>query len=182
MALPLIFPTSIYLLFFSWGKSLGMRRGFVPHLSHFWQTWRQFILLIFNLQWMSEIQTAKIQTMQKSEQKGIRNLDSSDLGHLGLWNTPQLSEIWTGHPHHNMYNIWMLFIKYLPPSGDGGSGLKRKALNVVLCFQLRIPFYFNVWNPNSQVPFWFLECGFQTEESVWNPNCLETGHSWTVKI
>ena len=26
----------------------------------------------------------------------------------------------------------------------------------------------------------FLEFGFQTEKSVWNPNCLETGRNWTV--
>ena len=33
--------------------------------------------------------------------------------------------------------------------GDGGSCLKRIALNVVLCFTI-IPFHFNVGNPNSK--------------------------------
>ena len=43
-------------------------------------------------------------------------------------------------------------IQHLNALGDGGSGLKRIALNVVLCFTI-IPFYFNVWNSNSRV-FW----------------------------
>ena len=75
----------------------------------------------------------------------------------------------------------MLFVKYLsfPPLGDGGIGLKRIALDVVLCFTI-IPFYFNVWNPNSKFRLDFLEFRLQTEKSVWNPNCLETEHNLTV--
>ena len=49
---------------------------------------------------MSEILTTEIQTMLKSEQKGVRN---SDVWAFGA--TPQLSEIQTDHPHHNTYNI-----------------------------------------------------------------------------
>ena len=49
-----------------------------------------------NIQRMSEHRTTNIQTMPKSERKGIQ---SSDFWAFGT--TPQLSEIQTGHPHHN---------------------------------------------------------------------------------
>ena len=38
---------------------------------------------------MSEIQTAEIKTMPKSEKKGIRNSESSDFRVSGFWNYVQ---------------------------------------------------------------------------------------------
>ena len=76
---------------------------------------------------MSEIQTAEIQTMAKSEQKEVRNSDSSDFRRLGFGTTPQLFEIQTGHLHHNTTFKCNFLSTFPSPFGGwmGGQDLKE---------------------------------------------------------
>ena len=69
---------------------------------------------------MSEIQIAEIQTMPKSERKGIgiQTVRISDVWAFGT--TPQMSEIRTGHLHHNTTFKWYLLSTF--PSSLWGMG------------------------------------------------------------
>ena len=122
------------------------------------------------IQWMSEYGTTKIQSMLKSE---FRQVGFQTFGPLELHPNCLKSKLTTSTIKQHLNAI----INALQV--DRGLGCKKSHLNVVLCFVI-VPFYFSVWNPNSEFCLNFLEFGFQTEKSVWNPNCLETGRNWTV--
>ena len=126
---------------------------------------------------MSEYRTTEIQTMLKSERKGVRNSDSSDFRHSGFWNYVHLNCLKSKLKTPTIIQHLNAIINALQV--DMGIGIKKIAFRVDLCFVI-IPFYISVWNPNSKFRLYFLEFGFQTEKSVWNPNCLETERNWTV--
>ena len=94
---------------------------------------------------MSEIQTAEILTMLKSERKGVRN---SDVRAFGA--TTQPSEIRTGNlPHNTSFECYLLST-FPPPFGGWGVRTEKKCCTYVLCFTT-IPFYFSL-KSKLQVP------------------------------
>jgi len=82
----------------------------------------------------SKLPKSKLCRNRNGREFGIQTVQISDVWAFGT--TPQLSEIRTGHLHHNTTFKCYLLSTYPSPLGDGGSGLKRKALHVVLCFTI----------------------------------------------
>ena len=103
---------------------------------------------------------AEIQTMPKSKQRGFL---ISEVWAFGT--TPQLYEIWTGHPHHNStFKCYLLsnFPSLLLGIGDQDFKKWHK-----YCIPLyNYPFLFQCLKSKLQVPFKFLDFRFQTEKSV----------------
>ena len=96
---------------------------------------------VFGATLYSECLKSKLCQNWNGREFQIQTVRISDVWAFGT--TSQLSESRAGHLHHKRTFKCYLLSTFPSLFGGWGSGLKRIALNVVLCFTI-IPFYFNV--------------------------------------
>ena len=128
------------------------------------------------------------------EWKGIWNSDSLDFRRSAFGTTPQLSEIQTGHPHHDTtfkYYLLSTFLSSLWGRREGGSILKRIALNVVRIVLHNYPFLFQCLKSKLLVRFRFLRVQISDRKKCLRSklsgnetqlNCLKSKLVWISDI